>query len=433
MKISVFALGRTGLPLSLVCAEAGFEVHGVDINKDLVDMINKGIPPFYEPHMEELLKKHLNKKFFPKTDIDNNVKQSDYLILAIGTKFSKYPERASLTNLYTVIDTLRKMGLKGKTLILRVTLPIGTTDAIKARIEQDGLTEGKDFYLAFVPERLMEGKAIDEERHLPKVVGCYNDNAYEKIQAFFKQVGGDVVRVSNPRTAEFIKLIDNSWRNMRFAFANELAFLSEENQINVMEAIQAANSGYERNAIPIPGPVSGYCLGKDPYLLELAFDKNVVQRGFNSVWFYARRANDWLCQRIVKQVKGETVLVAGLSFKGDIDDFRNSHSFDIIQLLQAEGFSVLVTDPFLDNGPYTMLPQHLETTVTKTKFLEGIAHADTIIIATPHTEYKNADVHMITKKAKKGTTLLDLWNLYSGALDHNNTVNYVALGRGDLQ
>ena len=139
---------------------------------------------------------------------------------------------------------------------------------------------------------------------------------------------------------------------MRFAFANEIAFLADVNGINANEVLKAANKGYDRNKIPVPGPVSGYCLGKDPYLLEMAFER-VVVRGFNSVWFYARRANDWLCKKTVKEVKGPNVLVAGLSFKQNIDDYRNSHSIDIIELLLTEGFHVIVTDPYLDKTTYT--------------------------------------------------------------------------------
>lgn len=432
MKVSVFALGRTGLPLSLVCADSGFDVIGIDINEELVRQIKDGELPFYEPGMKELLDKHLNKKFMPTTKITDDVKNSDYFVIAIGTKFNKYPERGSLTNLFKIVDRIVELGVKDKTLIFRVTLPIGTTDRIKERIEKDGLKEGKDFFLAFVPERLMEGKAIEEEKNLPKIIGCYNDASFEKVKKFFEKIGGEIVRVSNPKIAEAVKLVDNSWRNMRFAFANEIAFLADVNGISSMEVLRAANKGYERNGIPLPGPVSGYCLGKDPYLLEMAFDKIIV-RGFNSVWFYARRANDWLCQKIVKEVKGKNVLVAGLSFKQDIDDYRNSHSIDIIDLLFIEDFSVIVSDPYLDTSTYTHLPSYLDKVVKKMDFKSAIAIADTIIFSTPHSEYKNLDVKDFLKHVKKDAKILDLWNIFEGKLEDCNHITYVGLGRGDLR
>lgn len=432
MKVSVFAMGRTGLPLSLVCADSGLNVIGIDINEELVAQIKNKELPFYEPGMKELLDKHLGKNFIPTTKITKDVKDSDYFVIAIGTKFNRYPEKGSLTNLYKVVDRIIEIGVKNKTLIFRVTLPIGTTDKIKERIEKEGLKEGKDFYMAFVPERLMEGKAISEEKNLPKVIGCYNDASFEKVKKFFEQVGGEIVRVPNPKTAEFIKLVDNSWRNMRFAFANEVAFLSDANGVNVMDVLKGANKGYERNGIPMPGPVSGYCLGKDPYLLEMAFEK-VITRGFNSVWFYARRANDWLCKKIVKEVKGPNVLVAGLTFKQDIDDFRNGHPTDIIELLLNEDFNVIVNDPYLDKHTYTRLPKHIDKNVEKEKLEDAFSKADTIIFATAHKEYRNLDISKILKNTKKGVKIIDLWNIFEGKLENKDGIEYIGLGRGDLR
>jgi UDP-N-acetyl-D-mannosaminuronic acid dehydrogenase len=432
MRVSVFALGRTGLPLSLVCAERGFQVIGIDINKELVEQIKSRIIPFNEPGMEELLKKHLNKNFFPTTGINEEAKKSEYYVIAIGTKFSKYPERGSLTNLFKVVDRILDSGIKDKTLIFRVTLPIGTTDKIKQRIEKAGYIEGEDFHLAFVPERLMEGKAVEEEKCLPKVIGCYNNIGFDKVKKFFEKIGGEIVRVSEPKIAEAVKLVDNSWRNMRFAFSNEIAFLSDANKINALEVINAANRGYKRNKIPLPGPVSGYCLGKDPYLLEMAYD-NVIIRGFNSVWFYARRANDWMYSKIVKEVKGKKVLVAGITFKQDIDDFRNSHSLEIIDQLIAEDFVVVVTDPFLDKTTYTRLPNHLNNNVKKMDFNKAIKDADTIIIATAHKEYRNIDLIDFQKNIKKGVKIIDLWNIFEGKLEKNSDIEYIGLGRGDLR
>lgn len=432
MKVSVFAMGRTGLPLSLVCADSGFKVIGIDINEELVEQIKRKEIPFYEEGMQELLDKHLNKNFFPTTEITDDIKNSDYFVIAIGTKFNRYPEKGSLTNLYKVVDRIREIGVKGKTLIYRVTLPIGTTDKIKERIEQDGLMEGKDFHLAFVPERLMEGRAIREEKNLPKIIGCYTDEGFKNVEKFFKKVGGEIVRVSTPKTAELIKLVDNSWRNMRFSFANEIAFLSDANGVNAMEVLRAANKGYERNGIPKPGPVSGYCLGKDPYLLEMAFDK-IITRGFNSVWFYGRRANDWLCKKIVKEVKGPNVLVAGLTFKQDIDDFRNGHPTDIIELLLAEDFNVIVNDPYIDRHTYTRLSKHIEKNVEKSELENAFSKADTIIFATAHKEYRELDTEKLLKNVKKDARIIDLWNIFEGKLENQKNIEYIGLGRGDLR
>jgi len=423
MKAVVVGLGRIGLPLALVAADAGINVTGIDIKKDLIEtLLNKKIP-FYEPYLEELIKKHCKKNFYPKLQNDaiTDIREAEYIIITIGTEFVRYPQKPSIERLFLIIDDLLQIGIKNKTIVIRVTLPIGYTDKIRKKIETTGLKESTDFYLAFVPERIMEGKAIEEEKNLPKIIGCYSDKSFEKINKFFKKIGGGIIRVKDPKTAEFIKLIDNAWRNTRFAFANELAFLAEENDIDVWEAIKSANEGYERNQIPIPGPVSGYCLGKDPYILEGAFEKVAEKRGFDSVWYYGRLANDWLIHKIVDKIEGKKILVAGLSFKADIDDFRFSHGIEIVRKLVKYGYKVFVHDPFMDKNFYTSLPKDIEEKVKKVSSLErGVRSVDSIIFAVAHKEYKK----LRKKDFPPSITVIDLWNIFRSG----NIKNYLVSG-----
>jgi len=433
VKICIFGLGRIGLPISLICVDSGYEVVGIDINADLVNNLREGKITFSEPGTETLLDRHLNKSFYPKhasEGISSDLREAGYIMIAVGTEFAKYPRVPKFSTLFTIIGNLTKAGLKSKTIILRVTLPIGTTDKVKRMIEEKtGLKEGKDFWLAFVPERIMEGKAIQEERSLPKIVGCYSDVGFSKVEQLLQKIGGEVIRVSSPRTAEFIKLIDNSWRDTRFAFANELAYLAEANSIDVVEAINKANHGYGRNQIASPGPVSGYCLGKDPYLLEFAFERIAKERGFNSIWYYGRRANDWLCEKIIQEVEGKRVLIAGLSFKEAIDDFRNSHGIEIARILIDKGYSVSVCDPYLDKNYYTRLPKDLERRVAKFDSLESaIEDVDTIIFTTRHREYLNLDLGKLLKTKKEPIKVIDLWNMFGNKLDDESIV-YKGFGR----
>jgi len=435
MNVCVFGLGRIGLPITLVCADSGYKVVGIDINERLVNSLNEGKTVFNELGLKELLIKHLNKNFFPKhqdEDVTSDLKQAEYVVLAVGTGFAKYPDKPSLSTLYSVIGQLIATGLRGKTIILRVTLPIGTSDDVKNFIERKtGLKEGKDFWFSFVPERIMEGKAIAEERALPKIVGAYNDEGFSKVSKFFKKIGGNIVRVSNPRTAEFIKLVDNSWRNTRFAFANELAFLAEINGIDVIEVIESANAGYERNEIAKPGPVTGYCLGKDPYLLELAFEEIARRRGFSSLWYYGRRANDWLVDKVMDEVKGKNILIAGLSFKENIDDFRYSYGIEIARRLLAKGHNVSVCDPYLNRNYYTRLPDDL---VVKVEGFVSIEEAlscgiDVVVFATKHEEFLKLDLEKIIKnKIKSPVKVIDLWNMFRDKTS-NEFIIYRGFGR----
>lgn len=435
MNMVIYGLGRIGLPIALVCAESGYNVTGIDINKTLINSLHKGELAFDEPGMKQLLQKHLNTSFHPKhqeEDIVPALKQAEYIMLAVGTGFAKYPEKPKLSTLYSIIGQLITTGLKDKTLILRVTLPIGTSDDIVHMIQQKtGLKEGKDFFFGFVPERIMEGKAITEERSLPKIIGCYHEQGFNKVGGFFKKIGGELIRVSNPKTAEFIKLIDNSWRNTRFAFANELAYLADDQNIDVMEAINSANQGYERNQIPRPGPVSGYCLGKDPYLLEHGFSNVTKQRGFGSTFFYGRRANDWFIDNILRHIRGKTVLIAGLSFKENIDDYRYSHSIDLVHKLLEKQYTVIVCDPYLNQNAYTQLPKESKEKVKIETQLEKALKlpVDTIIICTRHNEFLNVDLSKATPTSNK-VTILDLWNIYPQLKDQTPAhIMYKGFGR----
>ncbi|MFW6173816.1 MAG: nucleotide sugar dehydrogenase [Elusimicrobiota bacterium] len=436
MKVCVFGLGRIGLPITLVCADSGYKVVGIDVNERLVNSLKEGKIVFNEPGLKELVTKHLNKNFFPRhqdEDVTSDLKEAEYIILAVGTGFAIYPDKPNLSTLYSVIGQLIATGLRGKTIILRVTLPMGTCDNVKDFIEKKtSLKEGKDFWFSFVPERIMEGKAIIEERGLPKIVGAYNDKGFSKVNRFFKKIGGKIVRVSNPRTAEFIKLVDNSWRNTRFAFANELAFLAEINGVDVIEVIESANAGYERNEIAQPGPVTGYCLGKDPYLLELAFEEIARRRGFGSLWYYGRRANDWLVDKVMDETKGKNVLIAGLSFKEDIDDFRYSYGIEIARRLLAKGYRVAVCDPFLNKNYYTRLPDDL---LDKVKGLNSIEKAvaqdiDTIIFTTRHREFQDFNIKSFMKECSKPVKIIDLWNIYAKLADKIHGIEYKGFGKG---
>ncbi len=414
MNVTIFGLGRIGLPIALVSADSGYRVFGLDVNKRLVSELKSGIVPFQEPGLDELLKKHVRKNFFPMLPDEGigKVKESEYILICVGTQFTRYPEKPTLDRLFRIVEDIVAQGIKDKTIIMRVTLPIGTLDKVKRRMEEkSGLKEGYNFWLGFVPERLMEGKAIEEEKNLPKIIGTYSDESFRHISSFFEKVGGELIRVSNPKTAEFIKLIDNSWRNTKFAFANELAYLAERNGIDVMEAIQSANRGYKRNQIPIPGPVSGYCLGKDPYLLELGFESVEKERGFNSVWYYGRRANDWMLEKVANEVRGKKILIAGLTFKGDIDDFRYSFGIYLAEELVKRGYEVFVHDPFMGKNYYTTLPDNLDVKICK-DVLSCAREVDTLIFATNHSQYYELNIHLLDSSLEKELLILDLWNIF---------------------
>lgn len=431
--VMVFGLGRIGLPIALVSADCGFNVIGVDKNDSLISKLKKGKTPFNEPMLEDLLQKHLGTLFHPHSleeDIEDVLRDIEIILVTIGVDAFVYPDYFDLTNLYSMVEFMINYNvIKGRTIILRTTVPIGTTRKIKEYIEErTSYREGKDFFLAFVPERLVEGKAIVEERQLPKIIGAFGDEGFKRASAYFGRIGGKIRRASSPEVAEFVKLIDNAWRHTLFAFSNDIALCAELLGVNVIEAIDAANFDYPRNSVPIPGPVSGYCLSKDPYILEFSFNPIAKKRGFNSIWYYAIKSSEWLIDYIVQKIWGKSVLVAGLSYKENIDDYRKSHGIELTKKLVEKGYSVTVTDPYLNMNEYTRIPEDLRGRVTEYSDIKRCLMEnsfDTIVICVKHSEYSNLSEYLGNK-----AYIIDLWNILHHLQDKHY---YTGLGRGDLE
>ena len=287
--------------------------------------------------------------------------------------------------------------------------------------------------MSFVPERLVEGQAITEEENLPKILSGFSPRGIELVSELFKPVGGRQIIVSSPTTAEFCKLTDNSYRNTMFAFANELAMWSSQRGVDANEVINAINADYDRNNVPKPGFVSGYCLGKDPYIFEYGFNGAGINRDFQSLWYYGRRTNDTLVrfavkrvteglERVGKDLASAKVAVLGLSFKEDIDDFRMSHAFDLIDGLADAGVGrVLGFDPLLDKNKYTRIPEkygdnHFEWTgsISPATF----ADVDAVLIAHRHEVLRKQtteSLDVLLKDAPRPLVLFDGWNVWRSA------------------
>jgi len=415
-EVLVIGLGRIGLPVALVTADSGLVVRGVDASDISIASLKDRKAPFEEPGLSELIEKHAGKNFLPMTWDDAttadfaNVR---WIVVTIGVHVLPWPEPADLTIIYSVINGLmQRDGLKGRTLILRTTLPVGTTSLIADHIEETtDLVIGKDFNLAFIPERLVEGMAISEERSLPKIIGPVNAEALTEAKELFSHIGGGLIEMSNSDSAEFVKLIDNAWRHTRFAFANDAAVAASANGVDIIEVINAANQDYDRNSVALPGPVSGYCLGKDPLIFEYAFQNVEPKRELPSVWLTALRSSQALVPWTASRVKGNRILVAGLSFKEDVDDFRMSFSEPLIEALLDVGHEVSVCDPELGRNAYTQLWPNVANRVsvsgTDLTVMLNDAEYDTVIMAVRHSVWKDSGADLVGKGL-----IIDLWNSY---------------------
>jgi UDP-N-acetyl-D-mannosaminuronic acid dehydrogenase len=405
--IAVIGLGRTGLPQSVVLACAGWKVLGVDTDSTVCASLRNGEVPFQEPGMAELLRTSLARQsllIVPSDEAKGLLKECEAIIIAVATPYDPVAMSIGTDGLFAVVDSLFESGLRlGASVICRVTVPVGTTDSLRSWVgERHNKREGLDFHLAYVPERVAEGAAIAEESELPKLIGAYSDSGFASVRRVYARLAGPVIRMESPSAAEFSKLMENSWRNLRFAFSNEVARLADAAGIDAQAVIIAGNTAYPRNSVPLPGPVSGYCLGKDPYIFgELSKASTTAPRGL-SLSSQGRMLNDSMYEEVARAsvamipagMAKPRIALLGLSFKQDVDDFRMSHALAIaariIELRPSVEFALY--DPALHTNRYTQVPQAILSRTIKSgrkltdELMDGVHVA---IVMTPHRELRN--------------------------------------------
>lgn len=388
----MIALGRIGLPTALVLAKKGYEVIGIDINETLVRELNEGKVLFYEQGMRELLNE-VQTRFRATTKLEEGLEAADIVVICLGTR--KYAnQEPNLKSLERVVLELAEYDIRGKLIVFKSTVPIGTTRKLTKELEnRTGYRCGKDFYVAYCPERTVEGKAIEEMEKLPKVIGAMNNESLNKAVDLYSRIGGSIVQVENPEAAEAVKLIDNTYRITMFAFANDVALLAETCGLDAHKLIESANKDYPRNNIPFPSSgVGGYCLTKDPYYLEANFKTISKKRGFWSIWLHARKVNDFLVEWLIYRLKtnlarkgislrDSRVLICGIAYKANIDDARESHGLAIARELHKKGVYVTVWDPWVTRNRPTDLIYHN----SPQKAFEGV---DAAIFTVKHHQFE---------------------------------------------
>ena len=393
-KIAVFGLGYVGLPTAVIFSSSGFNVIGVDIDKEKVELLNNGRSYIREPHLEELLKEAVSKGAF-KATLDGNkaAREANTIIIAVPT-----PERhgtIDLTFLQKALEVIRNNLRRETLIIVESTIPPGTTlNFIKPYIEESGLKVEEDLFLAHVPERIAPGKAIDELMNVPRIVGGVGPKSTKKAFELYSYVNPNLL-VTDVTTAEFVKIIENTYRDLNIAYANLLALIAEKIGIDVSEAIRLANT-HPRVNIHLPGAgVGGPCLTKDPYFLIMAgkgipgvelikssrmINDNMPYHMVNLV-LKALRENNVLIQKA-------KVTVLGVAYKGGVDDVRESPAKIIIKELLDRGINVVVWDPYSEETFGAERASSLEN---------AVRNSDAIVVVTDHPEFKQINLKDIGK------------------------------------
>ena len=400
-KVCIVGLGFIGLPLAVSLANSGAEVIGYDLRREIVDKVNKGQSHVFEPGLGELLKKVLKKGTFRATQIVSEIQKCKFIVITVGTPCDNQGNPV-LDQVDSAVKTIGENLQKGQIVILKSTVPPLTTEEFVAPLLEkiSGLKLGTDFGVAFVPERTVEGQAMQELKSLPKIIGASDEKTSKEVERLFKILGGKIVRVSSPRTAELVKLMDNTYRDVNIALANEFARASGVLGIDVIEAINAANKDYERNRILKPGAgVGGSCLTKDPLILA-----NVSEKAGESLPLVraARRVNDEMPEKVFnlvravlkrnkRELRNSKIAILGLTFKSNTNDLRETPAKKIYDLLNREGAQLVLYDRFA-------FPEDVEK-MFKAKPVDSIedacSNADCIVIATDHAEFRELKLKRI--------------------------------------
>lgn len=411
ITICIVGLGYVGLCIASVLADIGYRVIGADVDSKIIQTVKRGKAPFYESELDQLVKKVVaSGRLTPTSDVAGATRKSDAVIITVGTPPDK-SGRISLEYLKAACKQVGEGLTEGKLIILKSTVPPGTTNTVVRPIleQSSSLKVTKDFLLVYCPERLAEGKAIQELRILPEIIGGVDKKGSEIAATIFAKLGVQTIQVSKPEVAELVKLADNAWIDLSIAYANELAKICEKTGVDVQEVISAANTLPEvRNWHMLrPGLAGGSCLTKDPlFLLAYAKERGAEIR----LPAIARRINKRMYLHIAgliedafkemgKALRGSRVSILGLAFKGDVSDLRGSQAVSLARKLAMEGVSVKAYDPFVTKAPKGIC--------TEPDLLSAVKNSDCVVVATEHTVFKQINLEEIAKCVSKPCGIVD--------------------------
>ncbi|MEM4176475.1 MAG: nucleotide sugar dehydrogenase [Nitrososphaeria archaeon] len=414
--ICVFGLGQVGLPSAVVFAYKGYSVIGVDIDGFKVNSVNQCVSYIKEPKLEILLKKVVSEgRLRAVVNADNFLRECNMVIVDVPT-----PVKAGVIDLSHVINVLKTTArnlCREMLIVIESTVPVGTTGNLAKKILEEGsnLRAEEDFYLAHVPERISPGKAIEELLNTPRVVGGLDLRSTKKALEMYSKVNPNLIP-TDATTAEFVKLIENTFRDINIAYANFLALISQSIGVDVYEAIKLANT-HPRVSIHLPGAgVGGPCLTKDPYML-LSILKDFWGSELIKI---ARKINEYMPQHFVELVKyalsennidirRAKVAVFGAAYKGGVEDVRESPSKYVVRGLLDMKLDVLVYDPYTSETFGGKRANSIE---------DAVENADAIVFVTDHPEFKEIDLNKLTKAMRNkiiidGRRIIDPYKAYT--------------------
>lgn len=379
-KVCVLGLGYIGLPTASVLATHGFKVIGVDVKDEVIKQLRNGHVHIQEPGLKTMVQAGINSGNL--TVADKPV-AADAFIITVPTPIMPN-KQADLRYVEAAAHSIVPYLQPGNLIILESTVPPGTTAGMFAAILQEsGLDPWRELKVVHSPERVLPGRILQELVSNDRVIGGLTPEASEQARALYASFVQGEIYLSDAKTAEMVKLMENTYRDVNIALANEFALVAEAVGTDVWQAIEIANR-HPRVNILKPGPgVGGHCIAIDPWFLVQAAP------GPSQLIASARRLNDRMPEHVVEMlgtlltgIKNPRVAALGLAYKADVDDIRESPALTVIRWLQATGYEIRAYDPHVKNCSVNIVVESVE---------QAVAGADCVLLLTDHSDFKNLE------------------------------------------
>jgi UDP-N-acetyl-D-glucosamine dehydrogenase len=418
-RIGIIGLGYVGLPLAVTFAKNGFKVFGIDIDKRRVEKIRKGESYILDVPQSELAVVKKTGNLSVTTDF-SVIKRLDAVIICVPTPLYKTRE-PDVSYIVSAVRHIKKHMKRGQIIVLESTTYPGTTEEVMLPVlESDGMKEGKDFYLAFSPERVDPGNPKYDTKNTPKIIGGISKDSTELAKALYEEAIDTIVPVSSAKVAEMVKLLENTFRIVNIGMVNELMLMCDRLGINVWEVIDAAKTKPYGFMPFYPGPgVGGHCIPVDPIYLSWKARMHGFEARFIDL---ASHVNSQMPHHVISKVaealnerklplKGAKVLVLGVAYKKDVKDLRESPALEIVEMLDHKGADISYHDPYL---PFLKINDIDLKSVKLTK--ETLKGADCVVIVTDHS---NVDYDFVAEHSK---VVVDTRNVLRGVEDRSNII-----------
>ena len=380
MKVCIIGQGYIGLPTAALFTRNHCEVVGVDINEQIIDNLNKGIIHIEEPGIADIIKNAVENKVYTAS---LTPQKADAFIITVPTPYIVENYSCDLSYVVTACESILPFLEKGNTVIIESTIaPMSTDETIKPIFEKAGFTIGKDLYLAHCPERVLPGKIIEELIHNDRIIGGITPECSKKASEVYGQFVEGELMLTEAKTAELSKCMENTFRDVNIALANELAKVCAEIGVNALDVIEMANK-HPRVNLHSPGPgVGGHCLAIDPYFIYAKAPETA------KIIKLARDTNNsmpqFVCDYVKKIISKGKIAVFGVSYKGNTGDDRESPAYEIIAKLMQENYEIAIHDPHIKNENFVSID-------------EATKNADLILILCDHNEFKCLDYDLISE------------------------------------